>query len=52
MDINPNRDILGQIAARLVKDGFGGTARKTTGVNVTATVLGTGGGLGYTAEKK
>lgn len=51
MDINPNRDILGQIAARLVKDGFGGTARKTTGVNVTATVLGTGGELGYTAEK-
>lgn len=51
LDINPNRDILGQIAARLAKDGFGGTARKTTGVNVTATVLGTGGGLGYTAEK-
>lgn len=50
-DVNPTRDILGQIAAMLVKDGFGPTDTKTTGVNISATVLGSGGGIGYTKEK-
>ncbi len=51
-DINPTRDILGQIAAMLVKEGYGPADKKMTGVNVSATVLGTGGGFGYTQEKK
>lgn len=47
-DINPNRDILGQIAAMLVKEGFGGND-KNTGINVSATVRGTGG-FGYSKD--
>lgn len=50
-DVNPTRDILGQIAAMLAKEGFGPTDTKTTGVNISATVLGSGGGIGYTKEK-
>lgn len=50
-DINPTRDILVQIAAMLVKEGFGLTDTKTTGLNISATVLGSGGGFGYTKEK-
>ena len=50
-DINPTRDILGQIAAMLVKEGFGETDKTTTGVNISATILGSGGGFGYTSEK-
>ena len=50
-DVNPTRDILGQIAAMLVKEGFNKAEKKATGVNVTATVLGTGGGFGYTKGK-
>lgn len=46
-DVNPTRDILGQIAAMLVKEGYG-SVDKTTGVNISATVLGSGGGFGYT----
>ena len=49
-DVNPARDILGQIAAMLVKAGFGSQDKKTTGINLSATVMGTGGGIGYTAE--
>ena len=49
-DVNPARDILGQIAAMLVKAGFGSQDKKTTGINISATVLGSGGGIGYTAE--
>ncbi len=50
-DVNPARDILGQIAAMLVKAGFGSEEKKTTGINISATVLGSGGGIGYTTEK-
>ena len=46
-DVNPTRDILGQIAAMLVKEGYG-SVDKTTGVNISATALGSGGGFGYT----
>ena len=49
-DVNPARDILGQIEAMLVKAGFGSQDKKTTGINISATVLGSGGGIGYTAE--
>ena len=47
-DINPNRDILGQIAAMLVKEGFGDN-NQNTGINVSATVRGTGG-FGYSKD--
>ena len=40
-DVNP---------AMLVKAGFGSQDKKTTGINLSATVMGTGGGIGYTAE--
>ena len=50
-DVNPTRDILAQIAAMLVKEGFGSADTKITGLNISATVLGSGGGLGYTKEK-
>ena len=38
-DVNPARDILGQIAAMLVKAGFGSQDKKTTGINLSAIVL-------------
>ena len=44
-DVNPARDILGQIAAM-----FGSQDKKSTGINISASVLGSGGGIGYTAE--
>lgn len=50
-DVNPTRDILGQIAAMLAKEGFGQADAKATSVNISATVLGSGGGFGYTKEK-
>lgn len=49
-DINPTRDILGQIAAMLDKEGFGGESRKNKSVSISATVMGTGGGFGYSSE--
>lgn len=50
LDINPTRDILGQIAAMLVKEGFGESEKITSGMNISATVFGTGGGFGDTKE--
>ena len=49
-DVNPTRDILGQIAAMLVKEGFGEDNKRTAGMNISATVFGTGGGFGYTKD--
>lgn len=51
-DLNPARDMLGQIAAMLHKEGFGKSDTKNRGINVSASVLGTGGGVGYTTEKE
>lgn len=51
-DLNPTRDMLGQIAAMLQKEGFGKSNIKNRGFNVSASVLGTGGGVGYSAEKE
>lgn len=51
-DLNPTRDMLGQIAAMLHKEGFGKCDTKNRSVNISATVLGTGGGIGYAAEKE
>lgn len=52
LDLNPTRDMLGQIAAMLQKEGFGKNDTINRGFNISATVLGTGGGVGYSAEKK
>ena len=49
-DVNPTRNILGQIAAMLAKEGFGGTDTKSAGVNISASVFGTGAGLGFSKE--
>jgi hypothetical protein len=50
-DLNPSRDMLGQMAALLHKNGFGGNDTQSRSVNISATVLGTGGGLGYSEGK-
>lgn len=49
LDINPTRDTLGQIAAKLDKAGFG-AKRKAAGINFSANILGSGAGIGYTAQ--
>lgn len=49
-DVNSTRDILGQIAAMLVKEGFGEDNKRTAGMNISETVFGTGGGFGYTKD--
>ena len=51
LDINPTRNILEQLAAMLVKAGFGPKEKDTTGINISANVLGTGAGFGYTTQK-
>lgn len=50
-DINPARDTLQQIAAMLSKEGFSKKKEKNTGFNVSATVMGTGGGFGYNTSE-
>lgn len=50
-DVSPARDILLQIGAMLYKEGFGKKDSKNTGFNISATVFGTGGGIGYSLEK-
>ena len=44
------RDMLLQIAASLVKEGFGKNKAKGKSVSISATVLGTGGGVGLSSE--
>lgn len=51
-DLNPARDMLGQVAAMLHKEGFGKTDIKNRSITVSATVLGSGGGVGYSSEKE
>lgn len=51
-DLNPTRDMLGQVAAMLHKEGFGKSDTKNRSVNISATVLGTGGGIGYASEQE
>ena len=50
-DINPSRDILQQLAALLSKAGFGSNDKEITGVNLSATVLDSGGSIGYSSQK-
>lgn len=49
--LSPNRDMLQQMAAMLYKEGFIDKKKVKTGLNVNATVLGTGGGFGYTSSE-
>ena len=49
-DINPARDMLAQIAAMLAKEGFEKSSPKGKSVSVSASVLGTGGGIGFSSE--
>ena len=51
LDLNPTRDMLGQIAAMLHKDGFGKNDTKNASINISANILGSGGGFGYSSEK-
>lgn len=50
-DLNPTRDMLGQMAAALHKEGFGKTDTKSISVSASANVFGTGGGIGFATEK-
>lgn len=50
-DLNPVRDMLGQVAAMLQKEGLGNSSHKNKSINISASVLGTGSGVGITSEK-
>jgi hypothetical protein len=50
-DLNPARDMLGQMAAMLHKNGLGGSDTNSRSITISATVWGTGGGLGYSEGK-
>ena len=51
IDINPARDMLGQVAAFLSKAGFVNNLRGKS-INVSASVLGTGGGIGLSSNSE
>lgn len=50
LDLNPTRDLLEQVAAMLYAEGFGQKEKKAKSISLSATVLGTGGGVGYSSE--
>lgn len=50
-DLNPTRDMLVQVSAMLVNEGFGKKKTKGKSINISASVLGTGGGIGISSEK-
>ena len=49
-DLNPARDMLRQVAAMLVEEGFGRKKSKSSSVNASLSILGTGGGFGISKE--
>lgn len=51
IDLNPTRDMLVQFASQLVKEGFGKGETKSRSLNLSASFIGTGGGIGVSAEK-
>lgn len=51
-DLNSTRDMLPQVAAMLVKEGFGDASTKKRDISISATVLGTGGGISLSSEKE
>ena len=52
LDLSPARDMLGQMAAMLHKEGFGKRNIRDAGVSVSATILGSGGGFGFSSKKE
>ena len=48
--LSTGRDMLSQFLAALIKDGFGKLSPKLKAANISASVLGTGGGIGLSAE--
>jgi energy-coupling factor transporter ATP-binding protein EcfA2 len=50
-DLNPTRDMLRQVAAMLVEEGFGKRKGKSKSVNASLSILGTGGGFGISKEE-
>ena len=51
-DVSPARDMLAQIAAMLAKEGFGKKSPRGKSVSISASVLGTGGGIGLSSDKE
>lgn len=51
LDLNPTRDMLVQLAAKLQAEGFGKRDTKKKTFSINASVLGSGGGFGYSMEK-
>lgn len=51
-DVSPARDMLGQIAAMLQKEGFGKKSSKGKTISVSANVLGNGGGISFSSENE
>ncbi len=51
-DVSPARDLLGQIAAMLQKEGYGKKSSKGKSVSISANVLGTGGGISLSSENE
>lgn len=50
--LNPSRDMLNQLSAYLHRDGFANDVLKRKSINVSASVLGTGGGFGISPENE
>ena len=48
--LNPNRDMLSQFAAALYSEKFIKESAKSRSINISASILGTGGGIGYSRE--
>ena len=51
LDIKPTRDMLGQMVSMLLSEGFGKTKVKSRNINASLSILGTGGGIGFSSEK-
>lgn len=51
-DLNPTRDMLSQIAAMLHNAGYGERNTKSRSIEISANILGSGGGFGYSTEKE
>lgn len=49
-DLNPAREMLLQTAAMLIKEGFGKESAKGRSLNISASIFGTGVGIGYSQE--
>ena len=50
--LNPSRDMLNQLAANLYNEPFIKRSSKSKSINISASILGTGGGIGISTEKE